>query len=164
MEELFGDKLKILSFLGRVNIKFGIMDEDKNTFQEIMVLNLDGTRSTQQMPLSDIMYLTEHGTINIPPKKLLQRIKEKINREIEPILQEITNRVFADEWDEGDIRDYLILFNIQINNRLIPNAITEILSSDNVISGLLNQEEDQNYVFDLRKLKKFIKSEIFFTT
>ena len=113
------NKLKIFEFVSRARIEFGVLDKDKSIMQTIQVYNLDGTVSEQEMPLSDIMYLTENGTINLPAKKILRRINEKINY--------------------------------------------EIIASDNVISGLLGQEESQKYTFDLKKLKKFLKSEIFFT-
>jgi len=157
------NKLKIFEFVSRARIEFGVLDKDKSIMQTIQVYNLDGTVSEQEMPLSDIMYLTENGTINLPAKKILRRINEKINYEIGDVLENIFANVVNNDWDEADVRNELILYNIRINNFLIPNAITEIIASDNVISGLLGQEESQKYTFDLKKLKKFLKSEIFFT-
>lgn len=160
---LISDQFKTIDFVNRVRIKFGILDKDKSTIQTIQVFHLDGSTSEQEMSLSDIMYLTEHGTINLPPKKVLRRIFEKINYEIGEKVEDIIFNVINNGWKEMEVRNEFILYNERINHILIPTAIDETIASDNVISGLLSQEKSQNYVFDLQKLKKFLKSEIFFT-
>ena len=166
MEELAQELDRIndtLSQLNKVQIQFGIFDEDGSQIEEISVYNLDGTVSKQQMQLSDIMYLTEKGTISIPSKPILYNIYRQISYAMPRVLDEITDGVFNKNWETLEIRNKLEEFNWRINNIFIPNAVNMVLSSDNVISGLLNEEEDTKYTYDLKKLKKFIKSKIFFT-
>ena len=153
---------KIVNYFKLVRIEFGIFDEEGSQLETITVLNLDGTKSTAKMKLSEIMYLTEKGTITIPPKPVMRRIMEQVQYWMPRVVAEIFDKIKSENWGIPEIRDRLVLFNKQINDLYIPNAIASILSSDNVISGILEAEHDQNYTFDLKKLKKFIKSRIFF--
>lgn len=153
---------RITNYFNLVRITFGIFDDVGNQVEEITVLNLDGTTSKAKMKLSEIMYLTEKGTITIPPKPVMRRIMEQINYWLPRVTAEIYEKIRTENWDIPEIRDRLVLFNRQINDLYIPNAIASVLSSDNVVSGILNEKEDQNYTFDLKKLKNFIKSRIFF--
>ena len=159
----FGKINDTLKYLDKVRFEFGIFDEDANRVETIKVLNLDGTTSSQEMKLSDIMYLTERGTITIPSKPILRNTMRQIQYEFPSLTNKIVHNVIHENWTKKEIREELQLFNNRINYVLIPNAIQMIISSDNVISGILNAEEDQNYTFDLKKLQKFIKSEIFFS-
>lgn len=166
MEELFKELErieKVTNYLNAVKFEFGIFDEDDNLEETISVYNLDGTVSTAKMKLSEIMYLTEKGTITIPAKPILRRVFQKINYELPEFLTDIFNKIREEKWGTTQLRDRLQWFNTRINEFFIPTAITEIIASDNVISGLLGEEEEQKYTYDLRKLKKFIKSKVFFT-
>ena len=154
---------ELINYVGRAQFEFGIFNEDGTKIETIKVLNLDGSISEQQMTLSEIMYLTEKGTITIPAKPILGKIFEQFFREYPKLLDEIIEGIEKNNWSKKEIREKLQWFNTRINYVFIPNAVQMIISSDNVISGILNEEEDQNYTFDLKKLKKFIKINIFFT-
>ena len=151
-----------IDYFKKIRIIFGVFEEDGRQMETISVYNTDGTVTEEKMSLSDIMYLTEKGTIMIPPKPVLESVYGQINFYLPRMLDEIVHGIEYDNWDTIKIREKFNWFNTQINEIYIPNAITMVLSSDNFISGLLNEKEDQNYTFDLKKLKKYIKSKIFF--
>lgn len=152
----------LLNILNKFRFEIGIFDSDSNTMETATIFNLDGSTSTVEMSLSDIMYFTEYGTITLPAKRVLERIGQKIKYEFPDEIKFIIEQVLNHDWQDNEIKRELERYNTRINTYIIPLAINEILSSDNTISGILGQEEDTHYVFDLRKLKKFIKSCIFF--
>jgi len=153
----------LVSKMNDIKIEFGIFEEDGSKIEEISVYNLDGTVSKEKMQLSDILYLTEHGTITLPSRPILYNIYRQLGNEIPHVMEEVTDGIFNKDWGEKDIREKFQMLNWRINYIFIPNAITMVLASDNVISGLLGTEEETKYTYDLKKLKKFIKSKIFFT-
>ena len=116
------------------------------------------------MTLSDIMFFTEHGTVTLPAQRVLERICNKIKFDLQTTFPEFVRLMVREDYQEEDIRNWWILYNDnKINHFIIPNAITEILSSNNYLSGIIGEEEtEQHYTYDLKKLGKYIKSKIFF--
>lgn len=154
-----------LAYINKARFSIGIHDDIGDKIEEVTIFNLDGSTTKTELPLADIMYYTEYGTITLPAKKVLRTIARKIKYDFQKTLPELIHHIVHDNYDEEDIRNFLILYNEQkINNLFIEEAINEILASDNVISGILGEEEDTHYTYDLKKLKKFIKSKVFFSS
>lgn len=166
MQDFFkdlNDKEEKLMFLNGLIIEFGIFEEDGTKKEEITIFNLDDTVSKKEISLNDIMYLTEKGTITLPSRPILERLKSKIEYEFKyNVYDNILNGIFNLNWKRVDIINAINLFVNKINDVLIPTTIEEIVSSNSIISGILEEEETQKYTFNLKKLKKIIKCKYFF--
>lgn len=161
---MFENLEKKLSYLKKIKISFGIQEEIGDKVEKVKIFNLDGSTTESEMTLSDIMFFTEHGTVTLPAQRVLERICNKIKFDLQTTFPEFVRLMVREDYQEEDIRNWWILYNDnKINHFIIPNAITEILSSNNYLSGIIGEEEtEQHYTYDLKKLGKYIKSKIFF--
>lgn len=150
------DKLQLLE---KFEIKFGIFQEDGSKVVEVNVLNTDDTISTTEMTIADIIYFTEKGTLVLPGRYILEKCLNYINNELDIILDEIITLIVKNDINETDIFNRLQVFVINFQNYVKSLFISTIHNINN-LGTLLNQKDENKYLYDLNKLQKYIKCKL----
>lgn len=150
------DKLRLLE---KFEIEFGIFQEDGSKVVEVNVLNTDDTISTTEMTIADIMYFTEKGTLVLPGRYILEKCLNYINNELDVILDEIITVIVENDINETDIFNRLQVFVINFQNYVKSLFICTIHNINN-LGTLLNQKDENKYLYDLNELEKYIKCKV----
>lgn len=126
----------------------------------IRIKNIDGTETSHKMSVSDIVYLTETGTLTTPPRPIIKNIEEAISKKLEIELPRIIDGIIKEYWEMGRVIGEFYKINIEINSIIIPQEINKMLASNNSINNIIGtKNEDTTYIYDLKKLQKFIHCE-----
>lgn len=161
MENLFENELKLLSELEKYSISFGIFGSNENIEETVTIYNLDGTASNIRMKIKDIMYLTENGTINVPARPILNTIYKIISIPLDIVLQNIIDDIFDNKITNSDeIQVRLKSFVNTVNSNYIRQGINRVINENKYLSTILNQEDENKYIFNLNKLEKYIKCKL----
>ena len=154
----FEKLLKSLSFLEKYSLQFGVFVEDAYKTVTVNILNTDDTISEEIMSIGDIMYLTEYGSMMIPAKPILHNCMKYVSENFEKVLDEIICDIFENGINEDKVEKKLKSFAnsmeiyVQSQFMIMANSIT--------LNDLVNKNEDKEYLYDLKKLKNFIKCRI----
>lgn len=163
MIDILDDLTKQLSIIDELNnyyIEFGILTEDEFKMVEVNVLNTDDTITKIPMSIHDVMYLTEYGTLTIPARPVLQSALVWVNSELDSLIDKICDNVFNYNWTIYDIDSEMEKFAIKVKFHIQYEMESMIRSAANLAS-LINQKDENKYLFDLNKLKNYIKCRIF---
>lgn len=163
MIDILDDLTKQLSIIDELNnyyIEFGILTEDEFKMVEVNVLNTDDTITKILMSIHDVMYLTEYGTLTIPARSVLQLALAWVTSELDGLIDKICDNVFNYNWTIYDIDSEMEKFAIKVKFHIQYEMETMIRSAANLAS-LINQKDENKYLFDLNKLKNYIKCRIF---
>lgn len=152
-------RFAIIEKLNQYSIEFGILTEDKFKKVQVNVLNTDDTETKIDMDLGDVMYLTEHGTLTIPARPILELTLKWVNNELDKIIDKIIDGVIKFNWTNIEVERVIFDFGKQIELYAQSQA-EQIITSNSVLSSLLNMKDENKYLFDLRKLKYYIKCKI----
>ena len=140
-------QLKLYSFQVKI-------DEAKEV---ITIKNIDGTETSHEMSVSDIIYLSETGTLNTPPRPFIKNIEDEISKKLDEELPKIVDGIIKEDWEIGRVIAEFTRINAEINGTLIPKVLNEMLSSNNYINNIIGTKNDEyTYIYDLKKLVKFI--------
>lgn len=138
---------------------FDINVDDK--IEKIIIKNIDGTEMEAEMSISDILYFTENGTLLTPPRPIIKNIKKEIENRLEQIFPEIINNVLNNNWEIGNILERFTILTLEINKIIIPQEISKMTNSNNSINNIIGaKNEDSVYLYDLKKLGKFIHCDL----
>lgn len=158
----FEKKLKIINSLSQYSIEFGIFTEDGIKSVTVNVLNTDDTITKTTMDIGDIMYLTEHGTLTIPARPILDNCMYYISTNLENTLDKIVESIIEFDLSKVEIikklEDFCNKMQIYIQAKMV-----EIVNNNATISNLLNIEDENKYLYDLKDLKNYIKCKIIFS-
>lgn len=150
------DKLQLLE---KFEIKFGIFQEDGSKVVEVNVLNTDDTTSTAKMTIADIMYFTEKGTVVLPGRYILEKCLNHVNNQLDIVLDEIVTTIVEKDIEETDIFNRLQAFAISLEN-YIKSVFISTIHNVNNLGTLLNQKDENKYLYDLRNLQKYVKCKV----
>ncbi|MCI6330178.1 MAG: hypothetical protein MR775_05080 [Erysipelotrichaceae bacterium] len=150
------DKLNILN---KFRIEFGIFQEDGTKVVDVDVLNTDETTSTTQMSIADIMYFTETGTMMLPGRHILDKCLIYINDRLDSVLDIIITDILERDISENEIQSKLTEFVIEIEYYVKAVFIATIHNVNN-LGTLLNQDDENRYLYDLKKLQKYVKCKL----
>ncbi len=155
-------RLNIIEELSQYSIEFGIFTEDGIKTVTVNVLNTDDTISKISMEVGDVMYLTEHGTLTIPARPILDNCIYYISNNLYETLNKIIDEVLEFNLTRDQIikklEDFCIKMQIWIQAKMV-----EIVNSNATLSNLLNISDENKYLYDLRDLKNYIKCKIIFS-
>lgn len=155
----FEKQLNTIDFLSRISIEFGIFTEDAIKSVTVNILNTDETTSQIQMEVGDIMYLTEHGTLTIPARPILDNCMYYISTNLDNELDKIIDGVLTYNWTKDDIMKRLNEFAIK-TEIYVKSKMEQIVTTSANLANLLNVEDENKYLYDLRQLKNYIKCKI----
>ena len=148
--------LSYIPILLQLNL-YSFKVEIDNGEEVITIKNIDGTETSHKMSVSDIVYLTENGTLTTPPRPIIKNIENAISEKIEEELPKIIDGIIKDNWEVGRVIAEFIRINAEINLIVIPQEINKMLISNNSINNILGtKNKDTTYIYDLKKLQKFI--------
>lgn len=157
-EDVFFD-VDRLNILNKYSIEFGIFQEDGQKVVEVDVLNTDETTTKVEMTIGEIMYFTEYGTIMIPGKYILEKSLNYINTYIDVVLDDITTKILVDNISDNEIENIFKEFILKFEN-YVKSLFISYIKSNNIINNILGNNQQQKYVYDLRKLSKYIKCKL----
>lgn len=153
--------ISLLVDLSTVSFEVGVFEEDAGIEETATISNLDGTVSKVKTTVGEIMYLTENGTISLPGRELLSNILKDISIYINPLLSDLTDRIMNGSIkSSSEIMIYLEVMLAQINHGVIQNSINNTLAQLNNINTILKSNADNNYIYDISKLSRYIKCKI----
>jgi len=111
------------------------------------------------MEVGDIMYLTEHGTLTIPARPILDNCMYYISTNLDNELDKIIDGVLTYNWTKDDIMKRLNEFAIK-TEIYVKSKMEQIVTTSANLANLLNVEDENKYLYDLRQLKNYIKCKI----
>lgn len=149
-----------LKALEKYVIEFGIMTDVGTQILEVNIFNTDDTISKMDMFVGDILWLTEYGTMTIPARPVLEKIKLWILRKIPYILDDIVDGIMYENWSNMDIQHKFIEFEFQINSE-IKNIFDGVLKSNNTLADLLDVDDENRYLVSFDILKNYISCRIY---
>lgn len=152
------NKIDIVKKLENYYILFGILDEDKYQEINIDILNPDDTVSNAILPVKDVMYLTEAGTVTLPGKHILERLVFEIDYQINKIINEIIDNVFNDNWNDNEIDSKMQQLERHLQDFIRSRIRGEISTSG--ISALLGIKDDKEYLYHIDQLMQYIKCKV----
>lgn len=147
---------KIRFILKTHQFKIGVFEEDELQIVEVNILNTDNTTTKYKMTVKDVMYFTENGTMTIPGKHILR----KINLQLKPFIIDCENEIIKN-YTLRRINDKNLIDEINKQRFKIQSRAQEYFSlyiaDHNNINSILNMKDGNKYLYDLNKLKQFIK-------
>lgn len=149
-----------LKALEKYVIEFGIPTDVGTQILEVNIFNTDDTISKMDMFVGDILWLTEYGTMTIPARPVLEKIKLWILRKIPYILDDIVDGIMYENWSNMDIQHKFIEFEFQINSE-IKNIFDAVLKSNNTLADLLDVDDENRYLVSFDILKNYISCRIY---
>lgn len=149
-----------LKALEKYVIEFGITADVGTQILEVNIFNTDDTISKMDMFVGDILWLTEYGTMTIPARPVLEKIKLWILRKIPYILDDIVDGIMYENWSNMDIQHKFIEFEFQINSE-IKNIFDAVLKSNNTLADLLDVDDENRYLVSFDILKNYISCRIY---
>ena len=148
------NKLKFI--LKTHQFKIGVFEEDEFKIVEVDILNTDNTITKHKMTVKDVMYFTEYGTMTIPGKHILRKTKLLLK----PFIKNCEIEIIRN-YAMGKVNDKNLIDEINIQRLKIQSKAQEYFSlyinDHNEISSILNIADTNKYLYDLNKLKQFIK-------
>lgn len=163
MEDLLSEikkETKTFESLSKYHIEFGVLVEDEFKTVEVSVLNTDDTVTKIPMTVGDVMYLTEYGTLTIPARPILDLALNWVNNELDKIIDDVFVGVYQNNWTEADIDTRMQRFSTEIQI-YIQNQMQKTIQSNSNLASLINVKDENKYLYDLNKLKYYIKCKIF---
>ena len=154
------EQLSIINILNDYYIEFGILTEDQYKIVEVNILNTDESITKMPMFVGDVMYLTEYGTLTIPARPILELSLKWVNDELDTIIDEIFTGVLKYNWSSVDIDTRMQRFATEVQI-YIQSQMERIIQSNSTLASLLNVEDENKYLYDLNKLKYYIKCRVF---
>lgn len=153
-------EMSLVEMLNSYYFELGILQEDKYIKININILNTDDTISKYEMPLNDVMYLTENGTMTIPGKHTFENALRTYNYILEDkisnLVDDILNNKIATK-SEVEIRLNELALNIQDYLR---NYMSSYVTNANKVNDLLDIKDSNKYLYNLNSLSKYIKCKV----
>ena len=154
-------RLDLISRLSKYRIEFGIFAEDISKKVSVDILNADDSITKIDMEIGDIMYFTEHGTMTIPARPILETSLYYIETNLNKTLDTITDGILNFYWSEDEVLKHLEEFatSMQIYLRA---KVHEMVNNNATLANILDQKDENKYIYDLKQLKNYIKCKIIY--
>ena len=131
--------------------------ENENKEEEVKILNTDGTETKIKLPLNEILYFTENGTLTIPKRPILFRCERWAKNFLEAKIPQIIQQIISgDITSESEIKSYMVVFQFLIEQE-IKQIARNIIKENSYLSDVLQINDDNKYIFDLDKLADYLK-------
>lgn len=152
-------QLEIFDVINNYSIEFGLLDGDNYLPVTVTILNTDNSTTETTMSLGEIMYFTELGTMTIPPRPVLKQCILWANEILNKFIDDAFIGVFEENWTKADLENKLISLAPRIEDH-IRNQIETIIISNSTLANILNVEDENKYLYDLKKLKNYMRCKI----
>lgn len=152
----FSDNLNLAQFLSTYQIEIGVF---YNESVQVHYLDLDGIDRDRDIPISDLVYFSEYGTILFPGKFILEHILNYISEKLNSLFDQILDGIFNNDWSQSMIDENMRNFETEINLyiQFYLNSYTESVT---FLSSTLQIPSNTYYIMDIAFLKKYIKCRI----
>lgn len=161
MSKLFKDlenQFEILEILNEVVLEFGVLDNGK--YITVAVLYGDGTDADYEIPVDEIVYLAEYGTVSFPGTHILQQLFYEIEQRFNATLDEIADNIFNRSWGVSEIDHALNEFELFINN-YINGRLSGYIKEMTYLADKTKQPGLIDFPVDISSLKKYISCKIY---
>lgn len=161
MSNLFEDwdtQLNLIKTLEQYEIELGLFKDGE--YIRVGVLHGDGSKTEYQIPVEDIVYMSEYGTISFPGTHMLQYLFYWIETQFTERLEKIWDGVFERHWTETNIETEMNSFELFING-FIQSYISSQIKEMTFLADKTNQKGLIDFPIDLSLLKNYILCKIF---
>lgn len=161
MSNLFEDwdtQLDLIKTLEQYEIELGLFKDGE--YIRVGVLHGDGSKTEYQIPVEDIVYMSEYGTISFPGTHMLQYLFYWIETQFTERLEKIWDGVFERHWTETNIEAEMNSFELFING-FIQSYISSQIKEMTFLADKTNQKGLIDFPIDLSLLKNYISCKIF---
>lgn len=160
MSELFPEisaQLDLAKSLGKYEIELGILQN--NQFLTVAVKHADGEKTEYRVPIEDITYVIEYGTVQMPGTHILQYLDYWLDIQLTQRLNKILDGIFEREWTEDDIRIEMSNFEIAANN-FIQSYISAQIKEMTFLADKTGQKGLVDFPVDVSVLRSYIQCRI----
>ena len=148
---------KVVDYLKDITITFGNINGNGSI--TVNILNTDDTTTTTKIDVDDAIYLTENGTLTIPAKPFMYKIRDYINKELDDLNEEVLDFFFDRNFTTQYVRSRLEVLELKINVQ-IPIIISNVQRESNSLNSVLNTE--QPVLINMNELSKYVSCKINF--
>ena len=154
----FVNELETLKVLNNFEIELGVLKEDQ--YVTVAVLHGGGNNTEYLIPVEDVIYFAEYGTVSFPGTHLLQTLIYNIEQQLNIRIEKIINRVFNNGWTADDIYREMHELEIYLNTYIygyLSGQVKEMtfLADKTRQAGLID------FPVDISILKKYIHCKIY---
>lgn len=150
---------EVLESINKYKIIFGILKEDGSTLVEVNILNLDESITKKTLPLSEVMFFIDKGTLTIPATFILEKISYYADTQLEMTIDELIEKSNNSILTEGDVENSLQILVVKINN--FAKGIGQNIKEDQSrLSTILGKKDEGKYLIDLNILSKYLKCKL----
>lgn len=154
---MLSNNIELLDYLSNCSIEFGILDDFNQTLVNVNIKNTDNTITSTKMKLGDVMYYTEYGTLTIPGKFILEKITPEVENILEKGISEIIDVIIEEDQNVNFIKDSLNKICLKIEDK-VKNYIVLYSKQHDTLGRIIYKDSAQNnYLYDLEALSKYIK-------
>lgn len=161
MNNLFKDidvQLDLIKSLEYYEVELGILKE--NQFVTVAISHGNGNTETFNVPIEDIVYMNEYGTLSFPGIHILQYLLWWTDTQLTERLNKIIDYILERDWTENDIE--IEMYNLEsfINN-FIKGYIAGQIKEMTFLADKTNQQGLTDFPIDISLLKNYIQCKIF---
>ena len=161
MNNLFKDidaQLDLIKSLEQYEVELGILKE--NQFVTVAISHGNGNTETFNVPIEDIVYMSEYGTLSFPGTHILQYLLWWTDTQLTERLNKIIDYILERDWTENDIE--IEMYNLEsfINN-FIKGYIAGQIKEMTFLADKTNQQGLTDFPVDISLLKNYIQCKIF---
>lgn len=161
MNNLFKDidvQLDLIKSLEHYEVELGILKE--NQFVAVAISHGNGNTETFNVPIEDIVYMSEYGTLSFPGTHILQYLLWWTDTQLTERLNKIIDYILERDWTENDIE--IEMYNLEsfINN-FIKGYIAGQIKEMTFLADKTNQQGLTNFPVDISLLKNYVQCKIF---
>ena len=161
MNNLFKDidvQLDLIKSLEHYEVELGILKE--NQFVTVAIYHGNGNTETFNVPIEDIVYMSEYGTLSFPGTHILQYLLWWTDTQLTERLNKIIDYILERDWTEDDIE--IEMYNLEsfINN-FIKGYIAGQIKEMTFLADKTNQQGLTDFPVDISLLKNYVQCKIF---
>ncbi len=160
MSDLFLEtaaQLSLVESLSKYEIELGILQN--NQFLTVAVKHAGGEKTEYRVPVEDIAYVIEYGTVRMPGTHILQYLDYWLDIQLTQRLNKILDGIFEREWTEDDIRIEMSNLEIAANN-FIQSYISAQIKEMTFLADKTGQKGLVDFPVDVSVLKSYIQCRI----
>lgn len=160
MSDFFKDterQLELIQSLDDYEIEFGVLKDGQ--YVTVAVVHGDGSKSEYDVPVEDIVYMAEYGTISFSGTHMLQNILYWVNSQLSIRFEKIIDNILTRDWEESDIQIEMSKLETFINN-YIRGYISSQIKQMSYLADKTGQKGLIDFPVDINQLNKYILCKI----
>lgn len=161
MNNLFKDidvQLDLIKSLEHYEVELGILKE--NQFVTVAISHGNGNTETFNVPIEDIVYMSEYGTLSFPGTHILQYLLWWTDTQLTERLNKIIDYILERDWTEDDIK--IEMYNLEsFVNNFIKGYIASQIKEMTFLADKTNQQGLTDFPVDISLLKNYVQCKIF---